>query len=286
MAENKKEKRDPKKRALEVQFAIRKAMDRVKHKVLVLSGKGGVGKSTVAVNLAFGFARSGYKVGLLDIDIHGPSIGKMTGIEGQYLTGDGETITPLEVDGVKIITMASLLPPGDTPVIWRGPMKMQAIDQFLSEIDWGDLDMLVIDSPPGTGDEPLSIIQRLPEMDGAVIVSTPQDVALSDARRTVNFSQKLDIPVLGVIENMSGFRCPHCGEVTDIFKKGGGEKAAGNMELDFLGSLPIEPAVMAASDTGKPFVLESEGGESRQRMLEIVETLEKKIGLSDSPDDA
>ena len=279
MATNNPQK-DAQKKNLETQFAIRTAMKRIKHKILVLSGKGGVGKSTVAINLAYGFSDLGYKVGLLDIDIHGPSIGVMSGIVGKPLLGNKEgKIEPIEMNGVKIITIASALPPGDSPVIWRGPMKMKAIDQFLSEVNWGDLDVLVIDSPPGTGDEPLSIVQRIPEMDGAIIVTTPQDVALSDAKRTVNFAKALKIPVAGVIENMSGFICPHCGERTDIFKTGGGVKAAKAMDLNILGVLPIEPAVMDASDTGKPFILSYKESETGREMVSIAKKLVEKLNI-------
>lgn len=280
MSENKKAISDAQRAQLETQFAIDKAMKLIEHKILVLSGKGGVGKSTVAVNLAYGFAKSGKKVGLLDIDIHGPSVAKMTGIEGQRLmTSENGGIMPIMKEGVKIISMASLLPPGDQAVIWRGPMKMKAIDQFLGEVEWGELDILVVDSPPGTGDEPLSIVQRIPEMDGAVIVTTPQQVALSDARRTVNFSQQLQVPILGIIENMSGFICPHCGKQTNIFKSGGGEKAAQEMGLDFLGKLPIEPAVMEKSDSGTPFILENDDCETAISMNEICDKIAEKIGL-------
>jgi len=268
---------DAQKKMIETQFAIRKTMNRIKHKIIVLSGKGGVGKSTVAVNLAYGLAKLGYRTGLLDIDIHGPSIGKMAGTEDmQIMGGLNNMIQPILKDDVRIITMANLLPPGDTPVVWRGPMKANAIDQFLSEVDWDDLDFLVIDSPPGTGDEPLSIIQRLPEMDGAVIVTTPQDVALSDARRTVSFSRMLKIPVLGIVENMSGFVCPSCGERTDIFKRGGGESAAGNLDVDFLGALPIEPAVMEASDAGTPYVKAHPDSETAAGMMNIAEKIADK----------
>lgn len=283
MAEKQQQASDAHKKMIETQFAIRKAMNKVKHKIIVLSGKGGVGKSTVAVNLAFGFERLGYKAGLLDIDIHGPSIGKMAGIEGQQVMGGpNNLIQPIVKDGVRIITMANLLPPGDTPVVWRGPMKANAIDQFLSEVDWTELDVLVIDSPPGTGDEPLSIIQRLPEMDGAVIVTTPQDVSLSDARRTVEFSRMLKIPVLGIVENMSGFVCPECGKQTDIFKRGGGEKAAENMGVDFLGALPIEPQVMVASDVGTPYVTEYPDSETAAGMMSVAEKLADVMKMNES----
>lgn len=270
---------DAHKKMIETQFAIRKTMNRIKHKILVLSGKGGVGKSTVAVNFAYGLAELGFTTGILDIDIHGPSVGKMAGTENmQIMGGPNNMIQPIVKDGVRIITMANLLPPGDTPVVWRGPMKANAIDQFLGEVDWGDLDFLIIDSPPGTGDEPLSIIQRLPEMDGAVIVSTPQDVALSDARRTVSFAKMLKIPVLGIIENMSGFICPDCGKRTDIFKRGGGESAAVEMGVDFLGALPIEPTVMTASDSGVPFVKAYPDSETTAGMMSIIHRVIEKIG--------
>jgi len=276
---------DAQKRGIETQFAIRKAMNKINHKVIVLSGKGGVGKSTIAVNLAYGFQKLGYKAGLLDVDIHGPSVGKMAGIEGENIVGGADNlIKPVDKHGVKIITMANLLPPGDTPVIWRGPMKANAIDQFLSDVNWGELDVLVIDSPPGTGDEPLSIIQRLPEMDGAVIVTTPQDVALSDAKRTVNFAHMLKIPVIGVVENMSGFVCPECGKRTDIFKSGGGETAANTMKLAFLGKLPIEPAIMSASDDGAPYVLDKTDSETTRDMMGIVEAIAGKINIAEKND--
>ncbi len=279
---NQQKTSDAHKKMIETQFAIRKTMNKVKHKIIVLSGKGGVGKSTVAVNLAYGFAKLGYKAGLLDIDIHGPSIGKMAGIEGeQIMGGPNNMIQPIIKDGVRIITMANLLPPGDTPVVWRGPMKANAIDQFLSEVDWSDLDVLVIDSPPGTGDEPLSIIQRLPEMDGAVIVTTPQDVSLSDARRTVSFSKMLKIPVLGIVENMSGFVCPECGTRTDIFKRGGAEKAAEDMEIEFLGALPIETDIMTASDVGTPYIKKHPDSETTAGMMDIVDKLSGIMGLSE-----
>ncbi|HHS50675.1 MAG TPA: ATP-binding protein [candidate division Zixibacteria bacterium] len=268
---------DPKKAAIETQFAISNAMKKIKHKILVLSGKGGVGKSTVAVNLAYGLAQLGKRVGLLDIDIHGPSIGKMTGIGDAHLfSNEKGLIEPIEAGGVKIITMASLLKELDAPVIWRGPMKMKAIDQFLSEVDWGELDFLVIDSPPGTGDEPLSIIQRLPDMSGAVIVSTPQEVAVMDARRTISFARQLGVPILGIIENMSGFVCPHCGEVSEIFKVGGGEKAASEMEVDLLGRLPLEPSIMASSDKGESFVV-GKDSTSKAVMQEIVKEIVSKL---------
>jgi len=259
--------------------AIKENMARIKHKIVIMSGKGGVGKSTVSTNLAFGFVKEGRKVGLLDTDIHGPSLGKMLGIEGQFLqpSEKGPGLTPVEVDGIKVVTMASLLQDSDAPVIWRGPLKMGAIKQFLGEIEWGDLDYLIIDSPPGTGDEPLSVCQLIPEAAGSIIVTTPQDVALIDSRKTVKFSQALKIPVLGIVENMSGLKCPHCGEEIDLFKIGGGEKAAASLGLEFLGRIPIEPEIVTASDDGRPYINENDNQEAAQNLQAIVQKVLKRV---------
>lgn len=260
-------------------IAIKENMARIKHKIIIMSGKGGVGKSTVATNLAFGLANSGRKVGILDTDIHGPSLGKMLGIEGQMLRSSEKSagLLPIEVFGIKVVTMASLLQDSDAPVIWRGPLKMGAIKQFLGEIEWGDLDFLIIDSPPGTGDEPLSVCQLIPEADGSIIVTTPQDVALIDSRKTVRFSQALRIPVLGIVENMSGLKCPHCGEPIYLFKVGGGEKAAANMQLPFLGRIPIDPDIVEDCDAGKAYVLGHEKAEAAKAMQEIVEKVKASV---------
>ncbi len=253
---------------------IRERMSKIKHKILVISGKGGVGKSTIATNLAYAFARMGLPAGLLDIDIHGPSLGRMTGIEGEQLrVKPNGLVEPVKKDGVSIITMASLLQDPDQPVIWRGPLKIKAIKQFLGDIDWGELDFLVIDSPPGTGDEPLSVCQLLPDLDGSVIVTTPQEVALLDARKTVKFSQALGVKVLGIVENMSGFVCPHCGKRTDIFKTGGGLKASQELGIPFLGRIPLEPAIMESGEEGKPYVLHHPDSESAKELLSIAEKI-------------
>jgi len=256
-------------------IAIKENMARIKHKIIVMSGKGGVGKSTVATNLAFGLSAAGFEVGIMDTDIHGPSLGKMLGIEGQFIqpTDKGNGMKPVEVQGIKVATMASLLQDADVPVIWRGPLKMGAIKQFLGEIEWGDLDFLVIDSPPGTGDEPLSVCQLIPEADGSIIVTTPQDVALIDSRKTVHFSQALKIPVLGIIENMSGFECPHCGEAIDLFKVGGGEKAAYALNVPFLGRIPIDPNIVQSSDNGQAYISDFANAPAGQAMQEIVNNI-------------
>jgi len=237
------------------QEQIRQRVKQIKHQILVLSGKGGVGKSTVAVNLAISLSDAGKKVGLLDIDIHGPSIPKILNLETKAVQAIGDTILPVEVtENLKVMSIGFLLRGKDDAVIWRGPMKYQMIKQFLKDVDWGSLDFLVVDSPPGTGDEPLSIVQLLENADGAVIVTTPQEVALSDVRKCITFCRNLKLPVLGVLENMSGFVCPRCGERTDIFKSGGGEKMAGEMNVPFLGRIPIDPQIVQACDSGQPYV--------------------------------
>lgn len=234
---------------------INDRMENINHKILVLSGKGGVGKSTVAVNLAVALAAAGRKVGLLDVDVHGPSIPKLLGVDGMPLRGTGESIQPIAVsDNLGVMSIAFLLRSSDDAVIWRGPMKYNLIKQFLSDVEWGELDYLIVDSPPGTGDEPLSIVQLIKNADGAVIVTTPQDIALIDVRKCISFCKQLSLPVIGVVENMSGFICPKCGERTDIFKRGGGEEMAVDMGVPFLGRVPIDPGIVSASDEGRPYV--------------------------------
>ena len=253
------------------QEQIRKRVKQIKHQILVLSGKGGVGKSTVAVNLAVSLALSGKSVGLLDIDIHGPSIPKILNLEERAVQATGETILPIEMtENLKVMSIGFLLRGSDDAVIWRGPMKYQMIKQFLKDVDWGSLDFLVVDSPPGTGDEPLSIVQLLENADGAIIVTTPQEVALSDVRRCITFCHNLKLPVLGVIENMSGFVCPKCGEMTDIFKSGGGEKMAKQMNVPFLGRIPIDPQIVRACDSGQPYVQHYSSSQAAQAFKEAM----------------
>jgi len=262
------------------QEKLDKRLSRIKHKILILSGKGGVGKSTVAVNFAVALAAAGKKVGLLDVDIHGPSVPKMLGIENMVLHGTGESISPLEVgDNLRVMSIGLLLRNSDEAVIWRGPMKMGVIKQFLSDVEWGDLDYLIIDSPPGTGDEPLSVAQLVPDADGAVIVTTPQNVALIDVRKCVTFCRQLKLPVIGVVENMSGFVCPHCGERTELFKSGGGEEMAADMKIPFLGAIPFDPAVVLAADQGEPFIVkhpETETGKIFAALVAPLLSLKKR----------
>ena len=229
-------------------------MARVKHKIIIASGKGGVGKSTVTVNLARALQMKGFKVGVLDADITGPDIPKLLGIEEARLMQGQDGIMPAEADGIKAASMALILSSRDSPVVWRGPMKMAAIKQFIQDVDWGDLDFLLIDLPPGTSDEPLSVVQLIPELAGAIIVTTPQEVALLDSRKAVNMVRAMKIPVLGIVENMSGLICPHCGESISIFGSGGGERMAQEMDERFLGAVPMDPSVCALGDSGKTFV--------------------------------
>jgi ATP-binding protein involved in chromosome partitioning len=238
---------------------VESRMAKVKHKIMVMSGKGGVGKTTVAANLAFALGMQGLDVGLMDADIHGPNVPKILGIEDKRPEVKEDKIYPVPVTPrLKAISIGFLLPSKDSSVIWRGPMKMNAIRQFLSGVEWGELDYMVVDLPPGTGDEPLSVVQLMKEIDGAIIVTTPQDLALLDSRKAVNFSRILKVPVIGIIENMSGFVCPHCGKEVNIFKYGGGERAAEELGVPFLGRVPLDPKMVEAADSGTPFIMDNE----------------------------
>jgi Mrp family chromosome partitioning ATPase len=235
--------------------SVRKRVSRIAFKIVVLSGKGGVGKSTVAANLACALAAAGKRVGLLDVDLHGPSIPKLLGLEGVQLEAINGVAQPVIVNNqLKVVSVGFLLNNAKDAVIWRGPMKYKAIQQFLSEVEWGELDILVVDCPPGTGDEPLAVVQLIERPAAAVVVTTPQQVAVADVRRSLTFCQQTGLPVLGVIENMSGYACPKCGNVSDIFKTGGGAQLAVEMGVPFLGSLPLDPQVMDSGDCGTSFV--------------------------------
>jgi len=268
-----KEEREGKKRMMEQEEAVKAKMEQVKHKIMVMSGKGGVGKTTVAANLAFALGMRGLDVGLMDADIHGPDIPKILGIEDKRPEASGGKISPILVTPrLKTMSIGFLLPNRDSAIIWRGPMKMNAIRQFLSDVDWGELDYMVIDLPPGTGDEPLSVAQLIKNVDGAIIVTTPQDLALLDSRKAVNFSGVLKVPVIGIIENMSGFVCPYCGKEINIFKYGGGERSARELGVPFLGRVPLDPKMVEAADSGTPFVLQKES-KVREAFEQIVENV-------------
>ncbi len=264
--------------SIEEETRLRDTLGKIKHVVIVMSGKGGVGKSTVSSNLACELSNMGYQTGIMDIDITGPNIPKMFGVEDEKLHVLDERLIPVTVPpSLKLMSMAFLLPDKESPVMWRGPVKMGAIKQFIEDVNWGELDYLVIDMPPGTGDEALSIVQLIPKADGMVIVTTPQDVALLDSRKSLRFGAETKIPIIGIVENMSGFVCPHCGEVTNIFKSGGGEDAAREIGVQFLGRVPIEPGVVDAGDSGMPVVLKYPDSASAKAFKGIVEKIIKTV---------
>ncbi len=250
----------------------------VKHKIIVMSGKGGVGKSTVAVNLAAGLAKKGRKVGLLDADMHGPSVPKMLGLPNLPLNIDesGKIVPAMFGASIKVVSIAFLLKDKDSPVIWRGPVKMGAIKQFLEEVAWGELDYLIIDLPPGTGDEPLSMAQLIPSPDGTIIVTTPQDVALLSVRKSINFAKAVGLRTLGLVENMYGMKCPHCGKEIKLFEDGGVERAVKDLTIPILGKLPIDPEIAKSGDDGRPFASGSNDASKAfdvvtNRIIELVE---------------
>ncbi len=250
---------------------LQERLNRIGRTLMVLSGKGGVGKSTVAVNLALSLAARGLRVGLLDVDIHGPSIPKMLGLNDKKLGVHENEIIPLECYGkLYVVSMGLLLNNDDQPVIWRGPLKYNVIKEFLQNVMWGNLDYLVIDAPPGTGDEPLSIGQLIKERASAVIVTTPQQVATIDVAKCITFCNQLELPVAGIIENMSGFICPHCGKEVDIFSRGGGKELASRMKVPFLGAIPLDPEIVKSGDDGQPYVLFYSTTETAKRFDEII----------------
>jgi len=298
-------------REMQRKMRIAKLNDDIKHKILVLSGKGGVGKSTVATGLALSLARKGMKVGLMDIDITGPNIPKMLGLEDMDLNvEDGQIFPAKGPNGVKVISMAFLIEDPDKPVIWRGPIKLGAIQQFIGDVAWGKLDALIVDFPPGTSDEPLTVSQHLPGIDGVVIVTTPQEVALLDSRKSINFAKTISVPVLGVVENMSGYRirgksepnstvsligpegipidCVSDNEgnwstTLDIFKKGGGLSAAEELSVPYLGSLPFDPGIVRGGDDGVHRIIAEPEGETAKAFDIIVDNITNSLNEGTTP---
>ena len=291
-------------------MAISQMGKTIKHKIMVLSGKGGVGKSTVATGLALSLAQQGLKVGLLDIDITGPNVPKMMGLDGRRLNVESGRIHPAQGHlGVKVISMAFLLEDEDSPVVWRGPIKLGAIQQFIGDVEWGQLDYLIIDFPPGTSDEPLTVAQSLPDIDGMVIVTTPQDVALLDSRKSITFANTLKVDVIGVVENMSGYtirgKAPSGTDIQlaapagrtlqttaddngdwaltlDIFKSGGGEKTAEEFGVPFLGKLPFDPGLVRGGDAGVHRIVSEPDGPSSLAFAEVVAQIQSRVETSDS----
>lgn len=259
--------------------AITRSLGKIKNKILVMSGKGGVGKSTVSVNLALSLAQKGHKVGLMDVDIHGPDVIRMLNLTGtlEPPKSANDLVAPLSYNGnLKVVSLEYMMKDRDEAIIWRGPLKIQAIRQFVADFDWGELDYLIIDAPPGTGDEPLSVAQTIPLVK-AIVVTTPQKVALADVRKSINFCKTVNVEIVGVIENMSGFVCPHCNETVDIFKSGGGEQMAREFDLAFLGRIPMDPKVVAAGDDGKPYLSSEEESPSVAAFSSIVSAVENRV---------
>jgi ATP-binding protein involved in chromosome partitioning len=253
-----------------------KLLENIGAVIAIASGKGGVGKSTTSVNLALALSQLGHRTGILDADIYGPSLPLMMGITEKPDSPDGKRLSPIEKFGIKCMSIGFMVP-ADTPMIWRGPMVMGALEQMMGDVDWGDLDVLIVDMPPGTGDAQLTMAQRV-ALAGAVIVSTPQDLALLDARKGLNMFRRVDVPVLGIIENMSYFLCPHCGERSDIFTHGGARKAAAQMGVDFLGEVPLDMAIREGSDMGRPIVAADPDGDHAKAYRAIAEALWNTLG--------
>ncbi|THB76194.1 MAG: ATP-binding protein [Desulfobacteraceae bacterium] len=256
---------------------IKASLARIKHKIFVLSGKGGVGKSSVSANLAASLSNKGYKVGLMDVDVHGPSIGQMFGMTELLDISPNQLLMPKKVNGnLSVVSVQALMQDKDQAIIWRGPAKTGMIQQFIGSVEWGDLDFLVIDAPPGTGDEPLTVIQNIPEALG-VIVTTPQEVALADIRKSISFCKTVRMKTLGIVENMAGFTCPHCNESIDLFSNGGGEKTAKSEGLEFLGSIPFDTQVVVSGDKGSPLLLEKQDTPFGKAFETIVDNITKQL---------
>lgn len=263
---------------LEQQTTLRTRMSKIKHKIAIISGKGGVGKSTVAVNVAAVFAKAGNRVGILDADVHGPSVPRLLGLAGkQVKVGPPGAFPVLGPLGMKVVSMDFFLPEEKTPTIWRGPLKMRAIRQLLTDVVWGELDFLFIDLPPGTGDEALSIAQLLPEIDGVIIVTMPSELSRVVVRKSITFAQRMGMRVLGIVENMSAFVCPTCGDRFEIFQSGGGKKLAEETGVPFLGEIPIDPKISATSDKGIPLVIANPESPSSKAFQDLVKTVEASL---------
>ncbi len=259
--------------------AIDQSLGRIRHKILVMSGKGGVGKSTVSVNVAIGLAKKGYKVGLMDVDLHGPDIVRMLNMHGRMegeLTKEGKMPPMQYSENLKVMSLESMMENRDEPIIWRGPLKNQAIRQFIADVAWGDLDYLVIDAPPGTGDEPMTVAHTIKDAK-ALVVTTPQQVALADVRKSINFCKHVKMAILGLVENMSGFICPHCNKTVEIFKTGGGEQLAKEFGLKFLGRIPVDPKVVMAGDDGTPYLSSGAASQTTAAFEAVLANVEQEL---------
>jgi Mrp family chromosome partitioning ATPase len=270
------------KEQMQEQMKIQKTIKKIHHKIVIMSGKGGVGKTTVAVNLAVALTKRKFKVGLIDFDMTGPDVPLMLGLEDVILESDGKVIYPAQAEGgLKVVSLELLLEKKDTPVIWRGPVKIGAMKQFIADVDWGELDYLIMDLPPGTSDEPLSVAQMIPDADGAIVITTPQDVSVLDISKSVNFAKMVKMPVLGIVENMSGLKCPHCKKDIQLFGSGGGEAAAKKYDVPFLGKVPMDPEAVGLGDKGKPFIDALPDSDVSKAFVSIVDKLIKLIDKKD-----
>ena len=257
--------------------ALTSSLEKIKNKLIVMSGKGGVGKTSTSVNLSIALAKKGYKVGIMDVDLHGPDVPRMLGIEGLPEVNANRKLDPMSFsENLKAISIESFTPGRDDAIIWRGPLKFSAIRQFIGDVDWGELDFLIIDSPPGTGDEPLTVAQTISDAK-AVIVTTPQEIALADVRKSINFCKIVNMEIFGLIENMSGFSCPHCNEMIELFGSGGGERTAREMGIQFLGKIPFDPQVVACGDSGACYQDAHVDSEVSKAFLSVAEKLSQLV---------
>ena len=268
---------DPQKEQAAKDAAVKTSLGKIKNKIIVMSGKGGVGKTSTSVNLSIALASKGHQVGIMDVDLHGPDVPRMLGLNGVPELTPNNKLNPLRYsDHLSAISIESFTPGKDDAIIWRGPLKYSAIRQFIGEVDWGDLDFLVIDSPPGTGDEPLTVAQTISDAK-AIIVTTPQEVALADVRKSINFCKTVNMEIFGMIENMSGFNCPHCGEMIDLFGAGGGERTAREMGIRFLGRIPFDPNVVACGDSGACYQEQHQQSVVTKAFTDVAETVSQSV---------
>lgn len=263
----------PKKAQTEQDISVDRSLKRIKNKFIILSGKGGVGKTSTSVNLSLALAKKGFDVGIMDVDLHGPDVPRMLGLKGMLDLNKNNKLNPMKYsDHLKVVSIESLIASKDDAIIWRGPLKYSAIRQFIGEVEWGDLDFLIIDSPPGTGDEPLTIAQTIKDAK-AVIVTTPQEVSLADVRKSISFCRTLKMDIYGLIENMSGFTCPHCNKMVDLFGSGGGEKTARTAGIPFLGRIPFDPNFVSCGDNGISFQEKYADSQVARAFAEIAERI-------------
>jgi ATP-binding protein involved in chromosome partitioning len=269
--------KNPQQMQADQDVAVNKSLGKIKNKILVMSGKGGVGKTSTSVNLSVALAHKGYNVGLMDVDLHGPDVPRMLGLEGTPQVNENKKLNPISFsENLKAISIESFTPNKDDAIIWRGPLKFSAIKQFIGDVDWGNLDFLIIDAPPGTGDEPLTVAQTISDAK-AIIVTTPQEVALADVRKSINFCKTVKMEIFGLIENMSGFSCPHCGEMVDLFGTGGGEKTASHMGVRFLGRIPFDPKMVACADSGVCYQESHSDSVVTKAFVDVAEAMSKLV---------